>query len=94
MSQKNCITVDSIRSYLITILEDEASNIDFHPNDLVKIKMNDYFIHRYIDVYDDHNQEDYVTRRNLIIDEILKVLKWRKEFGVNDLKSSDFPIFH
>ena len=88
---ESSITVDSIRYHLISRIESKNSNVDFHPNDLEKIKTNDYFINRYIRVFDDRNQENYEKRVKIIVNAIMKGLKWRNEFGINDIKQSDVP---
>lgn len=65
-------------------LSESASNPDkYYPEDIDKVKSNDWTVQRFL-LYKKNN-----------VDEALKALdfamKWRKSFGVRDIKETDFP---
>lgn len=75
-------TIESIR----TIILDEINHNPhlYHENDVVKVKSSDWFIDRFIK---EHETDSTMNVSRYIIE----CMKWRKDIGINDVKSSDFP---
>lgn len=68
-----------------------TSSGEFHIRDIDRIKRSDHFIQRYID---DANACAKVGTRitnEKVVNAIIDVLKWRKEFGINDFTAQMFP---
>ena len=89
------VSVTSVRNYFISQLDSGVIDSTlFHPKDIEKMMRNDKFIQRYIEEHLLGNEEKITVTE--IMNNIGKVLKWRKEFGINDLEPNNFPIefFH
>lgn len=89
--KSSTVSIKSVREIFTTQLSNESiDESNLHPKDIVKVQFCDKFIQRYIDQCVG-NKSGTVTDQEVIVD-ILKVLKWRKEFGINDFVANDFPI--
>lgn len=85
------VTVKSVRNVFSTQLSNGLiDNSLLHPKDIAKVQSSDKFIQRYIDQFLVKKSGD-ITDQDVIM-EILKMLKWRKEYGVNDFVAKDFAI--
>ena len=83
---------DEVRDRVLSVIEnDSEAEKQFDPRDVEKAKHNNWFIQRFVI---DRSESVYVDQEDMIEDStkaILECMKWRKEEGMNDLKSSDFP---
>lgn len=78
-------TLPSIESIRTIILDEINRNPQFyHENDVVKVKTSDWFIDRFI-------KENETASATTVSRCIIECIKWRKDIGINDVKSSDFP---
>lgn len=61
---------------------------NFHPKDIARIENNDMFIQRFIDGSIFNNPDAGIKD---VIDLMMIILKWRQEYGINDMEAKDFP---
>lgn len=72
--------IESIRKNFLTIVQKNGDK--FHPDGVERVKKNDWSIERFVLV---SKTEDSALKA------LVKVMEWRKSFGVNDLNDEFFP---
>lgn len=68
-----------------------TSSGEFHIKDIDRIRRSDHFIQRYIDDANGCTKVGTRITNQQVVDTIIDVLKWRKEFGINDFTAQMFP---
>ena len=82
------VPVDEVRDRVLQMIGDGQ---EYDPRDVFKAHHSNWFIQRFVL---DRIENTYADREDLIEDAanaIVQCMKWRKEEGINDLKSKDFP---
>lgn len=64
--------------------EEELTNnsLLYHPNDVERVRKEDWQVKRFLDEYENEDQA---------FNELLKSLKWKKEFGIHERDDQYFP---
>ena len=71
--------------------DNNVEDAEFHIKDIDRIRHSDHFIQRYIDDANAGNKVGVRICDKQVVDAIIDVLKWRKEFGINDYAPTMFP---
>lgn len=88
----DCSLIDKIRKRILEILQDD-NEVD--TCDVSRLEKDDSliicFIAQYFGNHDTRNDRKETEGIERICKHLLETLKWRKEFGINHLKVTDFP---
>jgi len=76
--------VQELREKAMKALQEKGED-NFHPADIKRIKEDDHSVWAFLV----HQRREV----SWAFDMLMECLKWRKEFGVNDIKDSEFPQF-
>lgn len=91
MEESNLI--DQMRSKMIQVLESKSTDVS--TMDIDSIKNSRDLLRRFAlsTSNSSSNEADNLQSVNIdkACDQLLKTLKWRKEFGIHEIKDSDFP---
>lgn len=79
------VTVGQIRPHILQAIQDQPHL--YHPKDVNRIRITDEFIQRFITEHQAKKKNNWEE----IVGIIVESLKWRKEFGLNDLNHRMFP---
>lgn len=79
------VTVDQVKPHVFRAIEDDPHL--FHPKDVEKLRNADTFIQRFINEHQNWKKNNWEE----IVDLVIESLKWRKDFGINDLNRKMFP---
>ncbi|XP_054153377.1 motile sperm domain-containing protein 2-like [Oppia nitens] len=73
--------VDRIRSTFLSMASDSPAD-DYHPKDMDRIRQKDWPIERFVLTTKSEDQA---------LAGLVKAMKWRKSYGVNDFRDDQFP---
>lgn len=76
--------VAELRQKALKAIEEKGVE-NFHPDDIQRLKERDYDVWAFLV----HQRREV----SWAFDMLMECLKWRKEFGVNDIKDAEFPQF-
>ena len=83
---------DEVRERALAFIEnDPQADQLYDPRDVQRAQTNNWFIQRFVI---DRSESTFVDQEDMIEDStraVIECMKWRKEEGLNDIKSSDFP---
>lgn len=79
------VTVKQIKRHVLRAFREEPHL--FHPKDVAKVKKSDSFIQRFILDHQSNKKNNWEE----ILEAVLDSLKWRMEFGINEMDHRMFP---
>ncbi|RWS27732.1 motile sperm domain-containing protein 2-like protein [Leptotrombidium deliense] len=76
-----CTSVEKVREMFLAIYENNEELFD--ERDVNKVKTDEWTVLRFL--------KDKQNSEKQALDALVEAMKWRKSFGVNDIKETDFP---
>ena len=80
------LTVQSIRAQVLNRIQGNKEN--FHEKDVQTLLTKDRFVQRFII---DHELSCNKPEEGKVVEAVIDCMLWRKNFGINDMKISDYP---